>query len=68
MYKALGRIMGLVSTNNELSASVDLQKRMFDTLALPSGDYGCLAWCLPLLPPIQHAASGRPPLPVAAGL
>jgi hypothetical protein len=47
-----------VSLNNELGASVDLQQRLFDTLALAGGDYGCLAWCLPFLPPVRHAKSG----------
>jgi hypothetical protein len=58
--RALGRLAGLVTSDNELGASVDLHQRLFDTLALAGGDYGCLAWCLPLLPPVPHASSGTP--------
>jgi len=60
MYKALGRTTGLVSMKNELGASVDLQQRLLDTLVLPSGDYGFLAWCSPFLPPVHHAACSIP--------
>ena len=41
-------------------ASIDIWQRLFDTLVLPGGDYGCLAWSLPLLPPVYDDTTGLP--------
>ena len=56
----LGALSGLLERHKELGASIDMRQRLFDTLVLPGGDYGCVVWSLPLLPPLLDVQTGLP--------
>ena len=53
----LGRLSGYMGRHPELRKSLALRQRLFDTLALPGCDYGCLVWALPWLRPLQDTSS-----------
>jgi hypothetical protein len=50
----------------ELGASIDMRQRLFDTLVLPCGDYGCVAWRLPMLTPVFDVQTGLPKAKLSA--
>ena len=57
---ALGLLKGMLKAHEQLGASIDLRQRLYDTLVLPGGDYGCLVWSLPLLPTMPDPDTGFP--------
>ena len=64
----LGRLSGYMGRHPELRKSLELRQRLFDTLALPGSEYGCIVWAFPWIYPSERSpvAGGCSPSPAPA--
>ena len=55
----LGRLTSYMSRHPELRQSLELRQRLFNTLALPGSEYGCITWAFEWLAPCnRHPVQG----------